>query len=41
VQIQGLRVGKGSVDLALERQPRDLGVQVERNDAKAEILVVQ
>ena len=36
-----LRVGNGSVDLVLERQPRDLGVQVERNDAKAEILVVK
>ena len=40
VRIEGLRIGNGSVDLVLERQPRDVGVQVERNDAKAEIVVI-
>jgi glycogen debranching enzyme len=41
VRIEQLRVGEGSVDLVLERQPRNLGVRVERNDAKAEIVVIQ
>ena len=41
VRLEGLRIGQGSVDLVLERQPRDLGVRVERNDAKAEIVVIK
>jgi hypothetical protein len=41
VRIERLRIGHGSVDLVLERQPRDLGVRVERNDAKAEIVVIK
>jgi glycogen debranching enzyme len=41
VRVEGLRIGHGSVDLVLERQPRDLGVRVERNDAKAEIVVIK
>ena len=41
VRVEGLRIGNGSVDLVLERQPRDLGVRVERNDAKAEIVVIK
>ena len=41
VRLEGLRIGHGSVDLVLERQPRDIGVRVERNDAKAEIVVIK
>jgi glycogen debranching enzyme len=41
VRIEGLRIGQGSVDLTLERHTRDLGVRVERNDAKAEIVVIK
>jgi glycogen debranching enzyme len=41
VRIEQLRIGDGSVDLVLERHPRDVGVRVERNDAKAEIVVIK
>jgi hypothetical protein len=41
VRLEGLRIGQGSVDLMLERHTRDLGVRVERNDAKAEIVVIK
>ena len=40
VRIEHLRIGDGSVDLVLERQPRNIGVRLERNDAKAEIVVI-
>jgi glycogen debranching enzyme len=40
VRIEGLRIGNGSVDLVLERHAKDIGVQVERNDAKAEVVVI-
>jgi glycogen debranching enzyme len=41
VRIEQLRVGHDVVDLMLERQTRGLGVRVERNDGKAEIVVMQ
>jgi hypothetical protein len=41
VRIEQLRVGHDVVDLMLERQTRGLGVRVERNDGKAEIVVTQ
>ena len=40
VRIDGLRIGNGSVDLLLERHPGDIGVEVLRNDAKAEIVAI-
>jgi glycogen debranching enzyme len=40
VRLQGLRIGQGSVDLMLERHPRGVGVRVERNDAKAEVVAI-
>lgn len=40
VRIDGLRIGNGSVDLLLERHSGDIGVEVLRNDAKAEIVAI-
>lgn len=40
VRIQNLHVGGGTVDLALRRHPRDVGLSVERKDGDIQIVVV-
>jgi glycogen debranching enzyme len=40
VRIQNLRIGNGSVDLALRRHPRDVGLNVERKEGDIQIVVV-
>jgi glycogen debranching enzyme len=40
VRIQNLRVGDGSVDLALRRHPRDVGLNVERKEGDIQIVVL-
>jgi glycogen debranching enzyme len=40
VRIQNLRVGEGSVDLALRRHPRDVGLNVERKEGDIQIVVL-
>ncbi len=40
VEIRNLRVGEGSIDLALERHPHDVGVHVLKKIGEAEVSVV-
>ena len=41
VTIRTLRVGDATVDLALERLPSDVGVELVRRDGDVEIVVVK
>ncbi len=40
VEFKNLKVGEGSIDLALERHPHDVGVHVLKNVGEAEVSVV-
>jgi glycogen debranching enzyme len=41
IAISDLRVGRGTVDLALDRQPHDVGINVIRKTASVEVVVIK
>ncbi len=40
VQIKNLRVGKGSVDLSIQRYPRNVSISIERREGDVEIVTI-